>query len=199
MINLLERLYTPTSGRILFNKRDIQTLDLRGYRQNLAIVQQEPTLYQGSIRENIALGSESPASDGDINEACRQANIHDFIASLPEGLDTSCGTQGLQLSGGQRQRIAIARALIRKPNLLLLDEATSALDTESERVVKAALDNAAEGRTTIAVAHRLSTIMDADLILVFVAGRVVEQGKHEELLERRGVYYEMCLGQALDR
>lgn len=200
MISLIERFYEPTSGRILLNDRDIQKMDLREYRSRIAIVQQEPVLYEGSIRENIALGiEEGDPSEDDIMDACKQANIHDFVMSLPEGLSTHCGAHGTQLSGGQRQRITIARALIRKPRVLLLDEATSALDTQSEQVVKAALDEAARGRTTIAVAHRLSTVMDADMIVVFGQGKIMEWGTHEELLARRGLYYDMCLGQALDK
>ena len=200
MISLLERFYDPTGGRILFDEQDIQGLDIGAYRGELALVQQEPVLYQGSVRDNIALGVDSDEpSDEDITAACKQANIWDFVASLPQGLGTDCGSQGLQLSGGQRQRMAIARALMRRPRLLLLDEATSALDTESEKLVQAALERAAQGRTTVAVAHRLSTVMGADAIFVFSSGRVVESGTHRELLERRGVYYQMCLGQSLDK
>lgn len=142
----------------------------RLYRNHLSLVQQEPTLYPWSVRENIALGLEYEPSDEEVLEACRQANAHEFVTSLPEGMNTSCGAKGLQFSGGQRQRIAIARALIRKPRLLLLDEATSALDTHSERIVQATLDEAAASRTTIAVAHRLSTIRHADVIFVFADG-----------------------------
>ncbi|KAI9163712.1 ABC multidrug transporter MDR5 [Paramyrothecium foliicola] len=200
MIALLERFYDPTTGRIEADGHDIRTQDRRRYRQDVALVQQEPVLYQGSIRENVLLGLEQgEGTDEQIQQACRNANIWDFISSLPEGLATPCGNQGLSLSGGQRQRIAIARALIRQPRLLLLDEATSALDTESEKVVKEALDRAAEGRTTIAVAHRLSTIRDADTIVVFEGGRVVQMGTHEELIAKRGLYYEMVLGQSLDQ
>lgn len=141
-------------------------------------------------------------TDEDILEACRQANIDTFILSLPDGLSTRCGSQGLQFSGGQRQRIALARALTRKPRLLLLDEATSSLDTESERIVQAALDDAAKGentkRTTIAVAHRLSTIRNADLIFVFSRGRITEVGRHEDLVRRKGMYHQMFLAQSLD-
>ncbi|KAK5999117.1 ABC multidrug transporter atrC [Cladobotryum mycophilum] len=202
MISLLERFYDPTTGQLRADGRDVKTYDRCLYRRSIALVQQEPVLYQGSIRDNISLGieKEDPA-DEDIISACEQANIWTFISSLPEGLSTSCGNQGLSLSGGQRQRIAIARALIRQPSLLLLDEATSALDTESEKVVKEALDRAATvgGRTTVAVAHRLSTIRDADSIAVFAKGRIVEMGTHEELVGRRGLYYEMVLGQSLDR
>ncbi|KAF4336925.1 multidrug resistance [Fusarium beomiforme] len=200
MIALLERFYDPTSGMLLADGQDIKTKDRRLHRRDIALVQQEPVLYQGSIRDNISLGiEEGVPSDDDIIEACKQANVYEFVSSLPEGLATPCGNQGLSLSGGQRQRIAIARALIRKPRLLLLDEATSALDTESEKVVKEALDRAAEGRTTVAVAHRLSTIRDADVICVFAGGKIVERGRHEELVAKRGLYYEMVLGQSLDR
>lgn len=200
MIALLERFYDPTAGVVRVDGNDIRKRDRRRYRHDVALVQQEPVLYQGSIRENISLGlEESDPTDEEITAACRQANIWDFVSSLPEGLATPCGNQGLSLSGGQRQRIAIARALIRSPRLLLLDEATSALDTESEKVVKEALDRAAEGRTTIAVAHRLSTIRDADTIVVFNKGRVAQMGTHEELIAKRGLYYEMVLGQSLDR
>lgn len=199
LVSLLERYYDPVSGCIKFDGTDISTVSLKSYRSNLALVQQEPTLYQGTIRENIALGLEKDATDDEILYACRQANIYDFIMSLPDGLATACGSRGSLVSGGQRQRIAIARALIRKPRLLFLDEATSALDTESERIVQAALDKAKEGRTTVAIAHRLSTIKDADQIFVLVDGRIVERGTHDELLTIKGVYYNMCLGQALDR
>ena len=200
MIALLQRFYDPTAGEIRADGRSLKQYDRCLYRREVALVQQEPVLYQGSIRDNISLGIEQgEPSDDEIISACQQANVWEFISSLPEGLATTCGSQGLSLSGGQRQRIAIARALIRKPRLLLLDEATSALDTESEKVVKEALDRAAEGRTTIAVAHRLSTIRDANTIVVFGKGKVVEKGTHEELVAMKGVYYEMVLGQSLDR
>lgn len=200
MIALLQRFYDPTTGRIVSDGQDIKTRDRRRYRHDIALVQQEPVLYQGSIRDNIALGiEETDPSDAEIEEACRQANVWDFVSSLPEGTATPCGNQGLSLSGGQRQRIAIARALVRKPRLLLLDEATSALDTESEKIVKEALDRAAAGRTTVAVAHRLSTIRDADMIVVFERGRVAQRGTHEELIAKGGIYNEMVLGQSLDR
>lgn len=201
LISLLERYYDPTSGCIKFDGTDLSKLSLKSYRRHLGLVQQEPILYQGTIRENIALGLEGDddATDDRIIDACRQANIYDFVSSLPDGLATQCGSRGTLLSGGQRQRIAIARALIRQPRLLLLDEATSALDTESERVVQAALDKAKEGRTTIAIAHRLSTVKDADQIFVLVEGMIAEQGTHEELIKKKGMYYEMCLGQALDK
>jgi ATP-binding cassette subfamily B (MDR/TAP) protein 1 len=199
MISLLERFYDPLSGRILCDDVTIPDLCPRKYRRSIALVQQEPILYQGSIRDNIAMGVETEVTDKQVESAAKQSNIHDFIASLPDGYATLCGNRGTQLSGGQRQRIAIARALIREPRLLLLDEATSALDTESEKIVQAALERAKSGRTTIAVAHRLSTIKDADCIIVFARGRIVESGTHKELLAKRRVYYEMSLGQSLDR
>ncbi|KAG5914273.1 hypothetical protein E4U53_004685, partial [Claviceps sorghi] len=211
LIGLLERFYDPSSGIVWVKddggrRHDIRTVHRRRHRRHVALVQQEPILYQGSILDNIALGAEHdrlrPAepSEARIAAACRAAHIWDFIASLPEGLHTPCGTQGLALSGGQRQRIAIARALLRNPRLLLLDEATSALDTASETAVRAALDDAAAaGRTTVAVAHRLSTIRHAHVIFVVARGSVAEAGTHDELLRKRGVYYRMVLAQSLDR
>ncbi len=198
-ISLLERFYDPISGRITLNGDDIKDMSPRLYREHMSLVQQEPTLYSGSVRENISLGLRYQPDDVELLEACRQANAHDFVTSLPEGLDTPCGGKGLQFSGGQRQRIAIARALIRKPRLLLLDEATSALDTQSERVVQQTLDQAASSRTTIAVAHRLSTIKHANCIFVFANGKIAEMGTHAELQALRGRYYEMCVAQSLDR
>ena len=199
MISLIERFYDPVSGCIVCDGTTVPELCPRKYRRDIALVQQEPVLYQGSIRDNIAMGIEGEATDEQVRFAAQQSNIHDFITSLPEGFATLCGNRGTQLSGGQRQRIAIARALIREPRLLLLDEATSALDTQSEKIVQAALDKAKSGRTTIAVAHRLSTIKDADCIIVFARGRIVESGTHKDLLAKRGVYYEMSLGQSLDK
>jgi ATP-binding cassette subfamily B (MDR/TAP) protein 1 len=210
MLSLLERFYEPTSGTIFLDGADSLSLHLGQYRRHIALVQQEPVLYQGSLRENISLGIEdlsdgggSIVTDEEILEVCHQANIDTFIASLPDGLSTRCGSQGLQFSGGQRQRIAIARALMRKPRLLLLDEATSSLDSESEKVVQTALDGAAKGertkRTTVAVAHRLSTVRNADVIFVFSQGRIVETGSHDELVRKRGTYYQMCLAQSLDQ
>ncbi|KAL3461207.1 ATP-binding cassette multidrug transport protein [Aspergillus heterothallicus] len=201
VIALLERYYNPTSGTITLDNRNIANIPLSTYRTHLSLVQQEPVLYQGTVRDNITLGIPNPTSipEAEVHSACRQANAYDFISSLPDGLQTPCGSRGSLFSGGQRQRIAIARALLRKPRLLLLDEATSALDTESERVVQEALEKAGVGRTTIAIAHRLSTVKHSDCIFVLVEGRIRERGTHEELLAMRGVYYEMCLGQALDQ
>ncbi|KAK4694318.1 ATP-binding cassette, subfamily B (MDR/TAP), member 1, partial [Lecanoromycetidae sp. Uapishka_2] len=199
LISLLERFYDPTSGRICLDDKNIADMSPRRYRGYMSLVQQEPTLYQGSVRENICLGLDIDPPEDQLHEACRQANALDFVQSLPQSFNTPCGTRGIQFSGGQRQRIAIARAMIRNPRLLLLDEATSALDTQSERVVQSALDEAASTRTTIAVAHRLSTIKNADVIFVFANGRIAEKGTHVELQRRRGRYYEMCVAQSLDQ
>ncbi|KAF2450390.1 multidrug resistance protein 1 [Karstenula rhodostoma CBS 690.94] len=198
-IALFERFYDPTSGRITCDGSALPDLCPRKYRSHVSLVQQEPVLYQGSIRDNIAMGVGDEVTEAQIEDAAKQSNIYTFVASLPDGFNTLCGSRGTQLSGGQRQRIAIARALIRQPRLLLLDEATSALDTESEKIVQAALEKVKDGRTTIAVAHRLSTIKDADVIIVFSRGRIAEVGTHKELLGKRGMYYEMSLGQSLDR
>jgi ATP-binding cassette, subfamily B (MDR/TAP), member 1 len=199
LIALLERFYDPITGRITLEGRNVADMSPLRYRSHMSLVQQEPTLYQGSVRENVSLGLEQKPSEEEMRNACRQANALEFIDSLPEGFDTFCGSKGLQFSGGQRQRIAIARALIRNPRLLLLDEATSALDTQSERIVQKTLDEAAASRTTIAVAHRLSTIRHADKIFVFAHGKIAEQGTHEELQRLKGRYYEMCIAQSLDK
>lgn len=199
VIGLVERFYDPTSGRITLNGDDISRMSPVLYRRQMSLVQQDPPLYLGSVRDNIAIGLNHEPSEEEVREACQQANVQEFISSLPEGLNTPCGPKGIQFSGGQRQRIAVARALIRKPRLLLLDEATSALDTQSERILQDALNKAASSRTTIAVAHRLSTIRHADIIFVVEDGTIVEIGTHEELQKRRGRYYAMCLAQSLDQ
>lgn len=199
MISLLERFYDPTSGKIVVDSADaLSAINPNLYRRHVALVQQEPTLFPGPIRDNVAYGLEGEASEAQIEEACRAANAWDFIVSLPEGLNTPCGEGGSQLSGGQRQRVAIARALVKKPGVILLDEATSALDTESERVVQSALmAAAADNRITVAVAHRLSTVRGADRIFVFYGGDVVEAGTHEELIRQNGMYAKMCEAQSL--
>jgi ATP-binding cassette, subfamily B (MDR/TAP), member 1 len=199
-IALLERFYDPLVGGIFVDGREISSLNVNQYRSLIALVSQEPTLYQGTIRENIVLGaSHDDVTDEAIESACKEANIYDFIISMPDGFNTVVGSKGALLSGGQKQRIAIARALIRDPKILLLDEATSALDSESEHVVQAALDKAAKGRTTIAVAHRLSTIQRADVIYVFDQGRIVEAGTHGELMRKNGRYAELVNLQSLEK
>jgi ATP-binding cassette subfamily B (MDR/TAP) protein 1 len=191
-ISLLERFYDATSGHVLFNEQDITSLDPKEYRKQVSLVSQEPTLYEGSIRENVALSVES-ATNEEIEAACRDAQIHEFIISLPEGYNTRLGPKGMSLSGGQKQRLSLARALLRKPKLLLLDEATSSLDSESEKLVQEAIERAADegGRTVIAVAHRLATIQKADVIFVLGSGKVLEKGDHQGLLRKKGIYYQM--------
>ncbi|KAL3437552.1 P-loop containing nucleoside triphosphate hydrolase protein [Aspergillus tetrazonus] len=199
-IALLERFYDAIAGSILVDGKDISKLNINSYRSFLSLVSQEPTLYQGTIKENILLGIvEDDVPEEFLIKACKDANIYDFIMSLPEGFNTVVGSKGGMLSGGQKQRVAIARALLRDPKILLLDEATSALDSESEKVVQAALDAAARGRTTIAVAHRLSTIQKADVIYVFDQGKIVESGTHSELVQKKGRYYELVNLQSLGK
>ncbi|KAF8149154.1 P-loop containing nucleoside triphosphate hydrolase protein [Crassisporium funariophilum] len=201
-IQLIERFYDPLAGEIYLDGERITDLNVQEYRKQLALVSQEPTLYAGTVRFNILLGAIKPESEvtqDEIENACRDANILDFIQGLPQGFDTEVGGKGSQLSGGQKQRIAIARALLRNPKVLLLDEATSALDSNSEKVVQAALDQAAKGRTTIAIAHRLSTIQNADRIYFIKEGHVSEAGTHDQLLERRGDYYAFVQLQALSK
>ncbi|EJC99282.1 P-loop containing nucleoside triphosphate hydrolase protein [Fomitiporia mediterranea MF3/22] len=201
-IQLVERFYDPLSGKVYLDGQDISKLNVEEYRKHLALVSQEPTLYAGTVRFNVLLGATKPheeVTQEEIEAACHDANILDFISSLPQGFDTNVGGKGSQLSGGQKQRIAIARALLRNPKVLLLDEATSALDSNSEKVVQEALDKAAKGRTTIAIAHRLSTIQNADCIYFIKDGRVSEAGTHEELIARKGDYYEYVQLQGLSK
>ncbi|KAF3484449.1 multidrug resistance protein 2 [Arthroderma uncinatum] len=200
VISILERFYGYQEGHIRINGTELSSLDLKSYRRTMSLVSQEPTLYQGSIRDNVTLGVDPESvTTEQVQQVCRDAEIHDFITSLPEGYDTEVGQKGLELSGGQKQRICIARALIRNPHLLLLDEATSSLDSESEKLVQAAIERTAKGRTVLVVAHRLATVQNADVIFVFGDGGIVESGSHHSLLKKRGVYYQMCESQALDR
>ncbi|XP_008629567.2 PREDICTED: ATP-binding cassette sub-family B member 5 isoform X1 [Corvus brachyrhynchos] len=189
-IQLLERFYDPVEGQVVADGFDTRSLHLQWLRSRLGLVSQEPILFDCSIAENIQYGDNSRViSQEEIEEAAKAANIHAFIEKLPEKYNTRVGEKGTQLSGGQKQRIAIARALVRNPAVLLLDEATSALDTESEKIVQKALDNARQGRTCIVIAHRLSTVQTADIIVVIQNGRVVEQGTHSQLLAKEGHYY----------
>ncbi|CAG8028388.1 unnamed protein product [Penicillium olsonii] len=191
-VSLLERFYEPDSGRILVDGCDIRSRDVDEHRRDLSLVSQENVILSGTIRENIAVGlAGQTISEETILEACRQANILEFVESLPDGLSTSVGTGGSMFSGGQKQRIALARAFLRHPKVLLLDEATSALDANSEALVQAVMDRIRKDRTTIMVAHRLSTVQGADLIGVLEQGRLVELGNHETLMKRKGVYWEM--------
>ncbi|KAK0201833.1 P-loop containing nucleoside triphosphate hydrolase protein [Desarmillaria ectypa] len=202
VIQLIERFYEPLAGQIYMDGIPIEEYNVQEYRKQIALVSQEPTLYAGTIRFNILLGAIKPRDEvtqEEIEAACRDANILDFINGLPNGFDTEVGGKGSQLSGGQKQRIAIARALLRNPKVLLLDEATSALDSNSEKVVQAALDQAAKGRTTVAIAHRLSTIQNADRIYFIKEGRVSESGTHDQLINQKGDYYEYVQLQALSK
>ncbi|KAK4245200.1 hypothetical protein C7999DRAFT_43225 [Corynascus novoguineensis] len=193
--------YTPNTGRILYNGSDISNLCLREYRKNMSLVAQEPNLFDGTLRENVLLGVDEDDDDFEarLHQACRDAEMHDFIASLPEGYGTSVGTRGVALSGGQKQRLAIARALVRNPRLLLLDEATSSLDAETERSVQAVFERNRRGRTMVVVAHRLATVQNADVIFVLADGRVAEKGNHASLLAKRGIYYQMRLADMASR
>ncbi|XP_037366487.1 ATP-dependent translocase ABCB1 isoform X2 [Talpa occidentalis] len=189
-VQLIQRLYDPLEGTVSIDGQDIRTINVRYLREIIGVVSQEPVLFATTIAENIRYGREDVTMD-EIEKAVKEANAYDFIMKLPNKFDTLVGERGAQLSGGQKQRIAIARALVRNPKILLLDEATSALDTESESVVQAALDKAREGRTTIVIAHRLSTVRNADVIAGFEDGVIVEQGSHDELMKEKGIYFKL--------
>ncbi|KKJ77790.1 ABC transporter permease [Kiloniella litopenaei] len=187
ILNLIPRFYDVTKGKITFDGQDIRDVSLRSLRQATALVSQEIQLFDDTVRANIAYGKPD-ASDEEIIAAAKNAHAHDFILSLPDGYDTQVGPRGSRLSGGQRQRVAIARAMVKNAPVLLLDEATSALDTESERHVQTALNTLMKGRTTFVIAHRLSTVIDADMIYVMDKGKIIEEGTHSQLLEKSGTY-----------
>ncbi len=197
IVNLIPRFYDPDGGRIRIDGADPAAVTLASLRRNIALVSQETGLFHDTIRANIAFGR-SDASDSDIRRAAQLAGADEFIGALPDGYDSIVGERGAKLSGGQRQRLAIARALLRNAPILLLDEATSALDGESERQVQAALTELMRGRTTLIVAHRLSTVVDADVIYVIGDGRVVEQGRHAELVARGGLYARLYASQVAE-
>jgi subfamily B ATP-binding cassette protein MsbA len=187
VLNLVPRFYDPQSGSVSIDGQDVRSVTLDSLRRAIGLVSQEIVLFDDTIRMNIAYGKPE-ATDAEIVEAARAAGAHEFVSGLPQGYDSVIGPHGVKLSGGQRQRIVIARAVLKNAPILLLDEATSALDTESERHVQAALARLKQGRTTVMVAHRLSTIVDADLIYVMEAGRILEHGSHHELLAQGGLY-----------
>ena len=190
MAGLVPRFYDVQSGAILVDGHNVKELTVDSLRGAIAIVPQEPQLFGGTVRDNIAYGR-LEATDEEIKRAARVANAHDFIEALPEGYDSIVGERGVKLSGGQKQRVAIARAVLRNPGILILDEATSSLDNESEALVKQALERLMRGRTTLIIAHRLSTVEKADRIAVIEGGRVSEIGSHRELLAMEGLYHKL--------
>ena len=191
VVSLILRFYDPLGGEVLLDGVDLRTLNVRWLREQIGVVMQEPTLFQGTIKENIGYGRQG-SSEAEIESAARVANAHNFISELPEGYETDVGSGGAQLSGGQRQRVAIARALLREPKVLIFDEATSALDNQNERELQTAIDHLLSGAsfTSVVIAHRLSTVRHADKIIVIDGGRLVEEGTHDQLLAFQGYYAE---------
>ena len=190
VVNLIPRLYDVLDGAVRLGGVDVRDMDLTWLRSNVGVVTQETYLFNGTIRENLLYAKED-ATQEELEEACKIANIHDYISRQPEGYETKVGNRGLKLSGGEKQRISIARVILKDPKILILDEATSALDSISEHAIQAALEHLMEGRTSIVIAHRLSTILKADRILVVEGGRIAEQGDHETLLAKNGIYREL--------
>jgi subfamily B ATP-binding cassette protein MsbA len=190
-VDLIPRFYEPSAGRILLDGVDTRDIRLESLRSLTGIVSQDTVLFNDTVFHNIAYGAAGGRTRDEVIRAATDANAHEFIQALPDGYDTILGERGTRLSGGQRQRLAIARALLSDPPILILDEATSALDTESERLVQEAIERLLEGRTVFVIAHRLSTVAHANLILVMDGGRIVERGTHDQLLIRRGLYHRL--------
>jgi ATP-binding cassette, subfamily B, bacterial len=188
LVNLLPRFYDYSAGRLLLDGRELRGYARRYLRQNIGLVEQEPFLFSRSIRENIGYGAGRPVEAAEIEQAAKAAAIHDTILSFPQGYDTIVGEKGVTLSGGQKQRVAIARTLLKNPRILIMDDSTSAVDTETEAEIRTALEGLMENRTTFIIAHRIQSVMDADLILVLDHGRIVQHGTHAELLNQRGIY-----------
>lgn len=195
IVNLLMRYYEPTEGSILLDGIDLREIDMQSLREHTGIVLQDPFLFRDTIANNIAYGNPDVSIE-QIIEAAKTANAHEFISKLPDAYDTHLGERGIGLSGGERQRISIARAVIRDPHVLILDEATSAVDTHTEKLIQEAIDRLIQNRTTVIIAHRLSTLRKADKIVVLDDGKIVEVGTHNELMERQGKFYSMIQMQA---
>jgi len=194
--NLITRFYDVNKGSINIDNLDIKKIKQKSLRKSLGLVTQDSILFNDTIKGNLLVANEN-ATDSEIIDALKVANAWEFVESLPKGINTNIGDSGNKLSGGQKQRLSIARAVLKNPPIMILDEATSALDTESEQLVQKALENMMKNRTSIAIAHRLSTIQKADNIVVLAKGEIVEQGKHNELLEKKGVYYNLVKMQSL--
>ena len=201
IVNLIPRLYDVNSGSVSISGVDVKDIDLTYLRENIGMVTQEAYLFNGSIAENLRMAKED-ATLQELEEACRIANIHDFVTAQPDGYDTQVGNCGLKLSGGEKQRISLARVILKDPKILILDEATSSLDSISENAIQDALEKLMVGRTSIVIAHRLTTILAADQILVVEDGCIIEQGEHEHLLKSNGVYrklYDTQFRKIIDR